>query len=155
VTPVAGEPLRYDFARRAHFRDFAQGLTRAGPVLRPAANLVTLSELQAVLASGEAAIAFSPAGGGHAAHLRVRRARAVPARAPVGRARLQLDIRLLQAALTAGRAPSGALGVQFPVAAAVRLRQALIGPIAHCLRPGDHLIWLPAPAMVPVPISVM
>ncbi|MFA7645547.1 MAG: CHAT domain-containing protein [Phenylobacterium sp.] len=155
VTPVAGAPLRYDFARRARFRDFAQGLTRPGPVLRPAANLVTLSELQAVLAPGEAAIAFSPAGGGEAAYMCVRRDRVVQARAPVDPARLQLDIKLLQAALTAGHAPSEALDVQFPVAAAVRLRQALIGPIADCLKPGDHLIWLPAPAMVPVPISVM
>lgn len=101
----AAAPLRYDSARRARFREFANDLLLAQPVLTPAASLVSLADLQA--------------------------------------------------ALTAGHAPSEALDAQFPVAAAVRLRGALIGPVADCLRPGDHLIWLPAPGMVPVPISVL
>ena len=155
VTPVAGAPLRYDFARRARFREFERALTRFRTGLRPAANTVTLTELQAVLRPGEAAIAFSPAGNGEAAYMCVRTDRIVQARAPLDPTQLQLDIKLLQAALTAGHAPSEALDAQFPVAAAVRLRQALIGPVADCLKSGDRLIWLPAPALVPVPISVL
>lgn len=155
VSPPSGSVLRYDLARRARFREFANDLLRAQPVLAPAASLVSLADLQAALRPGEAAIAFAPAGGGQSAHMCVRRDRVVQARQPIDAQRLQLDIRLLQAALTAGHAPSEALDAQFPVAAAVRLRQALIGPVADCLRPGDHLIWLPAPAMVPLPISVL
>src|SRR5690606_29701463 len=63
--------------------------------------------------------------------------------------------RLLQAALTASHAPSEALDSQFPASAAARLYAALIAPVEDCVRPGDHLIWLPAAAITPVPLAAL
>ena len=49
------------------------------------------------------------------------------------------DVKLLAFATTASYPPNPKLDAQFPVASALRLREALFGGLGDCLRPGMHL----------------
>lgn len=159
--PAAGAPLSYDFAVRRTFRDFAVRIdaasrqVSAAGVATSGANLSPLGRFQAALRPGETALTLSAAPGGMVAYMCVRKDRVVRRIAPADMAKAQLDIRLLQSALTAGHAPSEALDSQFPVAAAVRLYDVLIRPFDGCLGPGDDILWLRALSAAPIPLAVL
>ncbi|MGH6999201.1 MAG: CHAT domain-containing protein, partial [Phenylobacterium sp.] len=85
----------------------------------------------------------------------VRQDRATRLVAPADLRQATLDIKILQAALTAGHAPSDALDAQFPAAAAVRMHKLLIAPFDGCVKAGDHLLWLADASITPLPLSVL
>jgi CHAT domain-containing protein len=159
--PATGSLLTHDSATRLTFRDFAVHMDRAaeaigaGRAAAGAANLVPLARLQAVLGPDEAALSVAPATGGGFAYICVRRDSVTRKVAAADEARLRLDIRLLQSALTAGHAPSERLDAQFPVEAAVRLYDVLIRPFENCLKPGDQIVWLPGVAMTGFPLAAL
>ncbi len=141
-----------EYARRI---DAAQTALAAGGIRLDAAPIVPLDRFQAVLAPGEAALAIAPAAGG-TAYLCVRRDRVTQARRVVDLAQVRLDVRLLQAALSATYPPSETLDAQFPAQAAARLYDVLLRPLESCLEPGDRILWLPGLAQLSgVPLSVL
>jgi CHAT domain-containing protein len=159
--PQTGARPQLDFAVRMQFRAYAQrisaasaGLAKAG-ISTSGTNSVTLKQLQAVLAPDEAALMVAPGVGG-LVYMCVRHDAAFRRVAPVdlGPA-FTIDARLVQAALTAGNAPSDTLDAQFPVAAAVRLYDRLIRPFEPCLKPGDQILWLPALADTGLPLAAL
>ncbi|WP_133254216.1 CHAT domain-containing protein [Phenylobacterium deserti] len=154
--PSSAAILQHDIARRQLIADFDRRIAAAEAQLGdPAAiSLVSLRQLQTVLGPDEAVLALSKTAGGHAL-LCVRRDGAMQSYAPVNAARLRLDGRLVQAALTAGHAPSEDADSQYPVEAAVRLYDVLIRPFEPCLKPGDRLIWLSGTAGAPVPLAAL
>lgn len=108
--PAASGPLRYDPARRMVFRDFArridaaeQGLALDG-VRLSGANIAPLRRFQGALAPNEAALSIAPVPGG-LAYMCVRRDAVLQATGAVDSARLKLDGRLVQQALTATHPP--------------------------------------------------
>ena len=146
-------PLTHDAAVRGALRDFAVRLEKidaaaTGP------DLVDLKRFQAALRPGEAALSVAMIPGGMA-YMCVRHDQVVRLTAPADLRQATLDIRMLQAALTAGHAPSDALDAQFPVQAAMRLHKLLIAPFEGCVRNGDHLLWLASPSVTPLPLSVL
>lgn len=117
-------------------------------------NLVSLEQFQTALRPNESALTVTPVPGGMAYGC-VRRdlvQRKVMAR-DLGR--VSADLKIVQAALTAGHAPSEQLDAQFPVAAAVRLHDTLIKPFEGCLRPGDQILWLAGVVVTPLPLGVL
>lgn len=158
--PAAPGRLQHDTGRRLIFRDFARRIAAAEGALAKSgvalsgANLTPLAQLQAALAADEAAIVTAPVEGGLAL-MCVRRGATLVASASVDAARLRLDARLLQQALTATHAPSEALDNQFPAEAAVRTFDALIRPVEPCLKAGDRIVWLPSVATAGVPLAAL
>lgn len=157
--PAAPGLLSHDPAARLQLRDFAvriaaaeAGQTRDGT--GASARLPTLRAFQAVLAPDEAALAVAATPGG-LAYLCVRRDGVTRRQANVDAARMRLDGRLLQAALTAGHAPSETLDGQYPVEAAGRLYDGLIRPFEACLKPGDRIVWLPGLAGLEAPLAAL
>lgn len=155
-----GQPLRYDLTTRGRFRDFAARIAAADADLAQAgvstsgANLVPLERLQAALAPNEAALTVAVVPGGMA-YMCVRTDSTLRKVAAADLAQAQLDIRILQSALTAGHAANEALDSQFPVAAATRLYDLLIRPFDGCLKPGDQILWLPNAAITGVPLAAL
>lgn len=158
--PAAGGDLRHDAGARLLIRDFDVRIREAGSLLAAqglpmdAPKLTTLARLQAALGQQEAALAVAQTAGGYA-YLCVRKDAVRASLAPVDPARIRLDTRLLQSALTAGHAASEALDVQFPVESAVRLHEALIRPFAGCLKAGDRIAWLPGATDAAVPLAAL
>lgn len=158
ATPATGR--RFDPAARAPLTDLATTIAEAERTARRAgaplsgANVTPLKTFQAVLAPDEAALTVAISVGG-LEYMCVRRDRAVRFRRNADPARLLLDSRLLNQALTATHAPSEASDVQFPVEAAVRLYGDLIAPFEGCLRPGDRIVWLPAVSAFTLPLAAL
>jgi CHAT domain-containing protein len=155
-----GAAVQYDFGRRMAYREFSELLRRSSDGKAEAdwtsgANLVPLTRFQAVLGPDEAALAVAPIGPSRAAYICVRRNDVTITEAPFDVAQGNLDTRLLKAALTAGHAPSDTLDAQYPVAAAMRLYDALIRPFEPCLRPGGKVLWLPNLSTTPVPLAAL
>ncbi len=153
--------LEYDLKTRLLFTEFDRRIAELSQSESPrdghatsAENIVTLKEFQAKLRSNEVALYVSGAAG-DVAYMCVRRDAAVRKVAPADWQRVQNDSRVLQDALTASYAPSEALDVQFPVSASVRLYDFLIRPFEKCLKPGDHIVWLPQSSMTPVPLAAL
>lgn len=148
--------LTHDVATRGVLRDFAVRLDEIDRSLAPAAgsNLVDLKRFQAALRPGEAALSVAMVPGGMA-YMCVRQDAVMRMTAPADLRQATLDIKILQAALTAGHAPSEALDAQFPAAAAVRMHRLLIAPFEGCVKDGDHLLWLANPSITPLPLSVL
>jgi CHAT domain-containing protein len=150
----------FDPRLRAALADANQDLARAESAARKAgaalsgANLVGLKTFQAALAPDEAALMVAVAVGG-LEYMCVRRDGVMRTRRNLETARLVADQRLVQAALTAGHAPSEIADSQFPMAAAVRLNEDLIAPFAGCLRPDDRILWLAPVAMFGVPLAAL
>lgn len=160
AAPVSGRPfLGHAVEPRGDFRDFADRLLAVDArlaergVTASGANLVSLADFQKALGADEAALALAEVPGG-LAYMCVRRdgvmRKVLPAAASAA-----VDIRLLQAALTAGHAPSEALDAQYPVAAAVRLYDRFVRPFEDCLRPGDDILWLPNASITPIPLAAL
>ncbi|MBS0488842.1 MAG: CHAT domain-containing protein, partial [Proteobacteria bacterium] len=149
-------PLTHVWGTRAALRDFAVRLAEIDRSLEPAtgSNLVDLQRFQAALRPGEAALSVAMVPGGMA-YMCVRQDRAMRLVAPADLRQATLDIKILQAALTAGHAPSDELDAQFPAAAAVRMHKLLIAPFEGCVKAGDHLLWLADAAVTPLPLSVL
>ncbi|WP_374574539.1 CHAT domain-containing protein [Phenylobacterium sp.] len=159
-TAPTGRALRYDVTTRGAFRDFASRISAAdadlvrADVSTSGANITPLKALQAVLGPNEAALTAAPVAGG-LAYMCVRRDGILRKAAPADLRQTGLDIRLLQSALTADYAPNEALDSQFPVAAATRLYDVLIRPFDGCLKPGDHILWLPNASITGVPLAAL
>lgn len=117
-------------------------------------NLVSLKQFQASLRPDEAALTLAPVPGGMAYGC-VRRDQVQRKVMAQDLRRVLMDVKIVQAALTAGHAPSDQLDAQFPVAAAVRLHDTLIRPFDGCLRPGDHILWLAGIVFTPLPLGVL
>ncbi|WP_312160483.1 CHAT domain-containing protein [Phenylobacterium sp.] len=156
-TPGAQALLTHDVATRGVLRDFAVRLGEIDGELGPAtsgSDLIELKRFQAALRPGEAALSVAMVPGGMA-YMCVRRDRVERLVAPADWRQATLDIKILQAALTAGHAPSDALDAQFPAAAAVRMHGLLIAPFDGCVQEGDHLLWLANASITPLPLSVL
>jgi CHAT domain-containing protein/tetratricopeptide (TPR) repeat protein len=156
----AGAAVEYDPKRRAVYREFSDLLRQAQDGLSHAvwtsgANLVALNRLQKVLSADEAALSVFALPGGRVVHLCVRSKDAVITQGSLNPAQSKLDVRMLQAALTAGHAPSEALDAQYPVAASVRLYDTLLRPFEGCLRPNGKVLWLPNLSSTPVPLAAL
>ena len=150
-----------DFAVRHRFRDYAAridaasaGLSKAGLAVA-GTNLVTLKQMQAVLGPNEAALMLAPSTGDALVYMCVRRDASLRRVVRADLATLRPDARLIQAALTAGHAPSEALDAQYPVAAATRLYDIFIRPFEPCLKPGDHILWLPDLSLTGFPLAAL
>ena len=152
--------LQHDPAQRLVFRDFAGRIGHAERSLKTAriplsgANLITLKTFQGALRPNEAALGIAPTAGG-LAYMCVRRDATFRTTAPVDFARLLVDRKVLQNALTATHPPSEALDVQFPAEAAVRLYDVLLRPFAACLKDGDALVWLPGVTTAGLPLAAL
>jgi CHAT domain-containing protein len=154
-TAAVETSLTHDIAVRGALRDFALRLGQIdGTAAATDSGLVELKRFQAALRPGEAALSVAMVPGGMA-YMCVRQDRVVRLTAAADLRQAKLDIKILQAALTAGHAPSDALDAQFPVQAAMRMHQLLIAPFEECLKEGDHLLWLASPAVIPLPLSVL
>ncbi|HKR89309.1 MAG TPA: CHAT domain-containing protein [Phenylobacterium sp.] len=158
--PAETGTLAHDIPARGVLRDYDERLAQAearlardGLSLR-GPRLVPLARLQAALGANEAALAVAPTFGGMA-YMCVRRDSASQVVAPVDFARMKVDAKIVQAALTSTEAPSEALDIQFPAEAAVRLYDALLKPFATCLRPGDRIQWLGGVASAVVPLAAL
>lgn len=124
-----------------------------GKIATSGANLVSLKQLQAVLKPNEAALTLTPVPGA-VAYACIRRDAVQRQVLAKDLNRMLVDMRFVQLALTADHPPSDQLDAQFPAEAAVRLHDTLIRPFEGCLRPGDHILWLPGLSLTPLPISV-
>ncbi len=159
--PASGKPiLSHAYEPRSYFRDFADRLIAVDGRLAEhglrasGANLASLADFQAVLGQDEAALALAEVPGGMA-YVCVRRDRVMRTTIAAEPGAARIDIRLLQAALTAGHAPSETLDAQYPVAAATRLYDRFIRPFESCLKPGDHILWLPNASITPIPLAAL
>lgn len=160
AAPAAAQ-AKADFGVRRQFRDYAvridgasQGLAKAGlPV--SGTNLVSLKALQSALAPDEAALLLAPAAGDALVYMCVRRDTTTRRVIRTDLKPLRIDMRLIQAALTAGHPPSEALDSQFPVASATRLYDVFIRPFEPCLRKGDHILWLPGLSLSGFPLAAL
>lgn len=143
----AGRPFGYDDARLTQLTALNEAVAASGKSLARAglatsgANLVTLERLRGVLGPGEAALTYAPVGS-ELVYACVRREGMTVTTARPDTSRVTLDVRLLQAALSATHAPDDELDSQFPVASAVRLYDVFLRPFEPCLRAGDRVIWL-------------
>jgi CHAT domain-containing protein len=159
-TTASSRP-RPDFGVRQQLRDYAERIRAASAGLGKAGlgaagtDLVTLRQMQAVLGPGEAALMLAPSTGDALVYMCVRRDTTQRRIVQADRSTLRPDARLIQAALTAGHAPSAALDVQYPVAAATRLYDVFIRPFEPCLKPGDHILWLPGLALTGFPLAAL
>lgn len=158
--PPSSGFLQHDYEQRRRLRDYAERLAQAearlaadGLSLRTR-RLVGLRQLQATLGPDEAALAVAPTASG-LAYMCVRREAATAQLLAADLGQMNLDVRLVQAALTAGHAPSEALDAQFPAAAAVRLYDRLIRPFEGCLKPGDQIVWLGGVADARLPLAAL
>ena len=160
TSPLTGKGPEQDFAIRGRFRDYAlriaeaqAGLDKSG-VTTSGVNLVTLKQLQGALKPDEAALLVAPTTGA-TVYMCVRRDSTLRRVAVGNLADNHVDFKLVQAALTAGHAPSETLDAQYPVASAVRLYDRLIRPFQPCLRPGDSVVWLPNLVAAGVPLAAL
>lgn len=156
----AGGLLTHDIPARRLLRDYDERLAQAearlardGLSLR-GPRLVPLARLQAALGPDEAALAVAPTIGGMA-YMCVRHDRTFQSVRPVDAAQLRVDVKIVQAALTATQPPSEALDTQFPAPAAVRLYEVLLKPFEPCLRSGDRIVWLGGVALAGVPLAAL
>lgn len=146
--PAVGEGFGYDAGRLEELATLNEKLARSDQALVRAgltlsgSNLVSLRRLREVLGTDEAALAYARVGG-QVAYVCIRRAglTVAAARRDADR-RVSLDIRLLQAALSATHAPDENADSQFPVAAAVRVYDVLLRPFEPCLKARDRVIWI-------------
>lgn len=154
--PAYDALLSHDVRARGALRDFAVRLDEIDRSLGPAveSDLVDLKRFQAALRPGEAALSVAMVPGGMA-YMCVRQDRVMRLIAPAELRQATLDIKILQAALTAGHAPSDELDAQFPAAAAVRMHKLLIAPFEGCVKAGDHLLWMADASVTPLPLSVL
>jgi len=126
--------------------------TRLGPLTT--AGLPTLEEVRESLHPDEALVVTAAPMGEllrvclrqHHAHVDIR---------GVHWGATRLDIRLLEAALTATHAPSVKLDSQFPAEASARLFGLLFSSLEPCLEGVRHLIWVPAAEFITLPIGVL
>jgi CHAT domain-containing protein len=145
--PDAGRGAPFDTDRLAELAALNETLAASDRALVKAglatsgANLVTLQRLRSVLGEDEAALAYVPMGS-DLVYACVRREGMTVATARPDTSRVTLDVRLLQAALSATHAPDEAADGQFPVASAVRLYDVFLRPFEACLKPGDRVTWL-------------
>ncbi|MGZ5930225.1 MAG: CHAT domain-containing protein, partial [Rhizomicrobium sp.] len=140
-----------DFTPQLAAQNFADSLARlAQGVTSPPARLPRLAELQAMLAPDEAFV-------GYVQGLRVcvRSSGAWNSRMSFDAGQLGLDVKLLSAALSAQNAPSDRLDSQYPVAAAMRLYQVLLGDLGSCLSGAHHLIYFPPGDVQAIPLSAL
>lgn len=121
--------------------EMAGAFATAGDARLSGADLVGLTDFQSVLRADEAALMVTSAPG-RMTYLCVRADRVEAQARQADTAAIAQAIRLMDAALTAGHAPSERLDSQFPVEAAMRLHAELIAPFRTCLKPGDRIIWL-------------
>lgn len=155
-----GTPLAWDPERHALFVATSDHIAAADRALASeriassGANLVSLKQFQAALRPDEAALTLTPVPGGMAYGC-IRRDQVQRQVLPRDLRQVSVDVRIVQAGLTAGHAPSDQLDAQFPVAAAVRLHDTLIKPFDGCLRPGDQILWLAGIAFTPLPLAVL
>lgn len=159
-TAPTSQGLSHDHDTRSLFRDFAKRLSEtdrrlsADGIEASGLNLVSLADFQASLGEDEAALSFTLVPGG-VAQMCVRRDGVRRRVGPLDARRMLLDLRALQGSLTAGHAPSEDLDAQFPAEAAVRLYDLLIRPLDACLKPGDHVLWLPNAGLFPLPLGAL
>lgn len=149
--------LTHDPATRGVLRDFAVRLAEIDGVLTKAnggTDLIDLKRFQAALGPDEAALSVAMVPGGMA-YMCVRRDSVMRRLGTADLRQAQLDIKIVQAALSASHAPSDALDAQFPIQAAVRLNTLLLAPFEGCLKAGDHILWLPNASITPLPLSVL
>jgi len=158
--PASTGPARVDPAGPKSFRKIADGIaaaeeeaTRAGARLS-GANVVPLARFQQVLAPDEAALQVALTVGG-LEYMCVRKDSVTRTRGFSDLRRLILDVRLLNAALTATHAPDADADTQFPVESATRLYDDLIRPFEGCLKPGDRIVWLTQVSDFALPLSAL
>jgi len=154
------QPLSYDWAARKPLKDYAKDLAARQQQLvadhagLQSAPVVGLKELQQALAPNEAALSLTPIAGKFF-YSCVRHDSAAMQLIPQDLSTTLADIKILQLALTDGRAPDDVLDAQYPVAAAVRLHRLLLAPFASCLKEGDHLLWLEPHGELPIPLTAL
>lgn len=68
---------------------------------------------------------------------------------------LTLDVKLLNAALTATHAPSPVLDSQFPAKSAVRLYETYLGGLEECVPPGTHIILAGGQSLAGIPLHAL
>lgn len=118
------------------------------------ANLVGLKPFQAALKPNEAALSLTAMPGGFA-YACVRRDLVQRQVMAGDLKRHLLDARIVQAALTAGHAPSESADSQFPAEAAVRLYDTMVRPFEGCLKPGDRILALSGLGAANLPLSAL
>lgn len=136
-----------------HIAATDRGLT-GRDVASAGTNLASLKPFQAVLRPGEAALSYTLVPGG-VAYACVRRDLVQRRVLATDLQRHMLDSRIVQAALTAGHAPSERADAQFPAEAAVRLYDTLIRPFEGCLKPGDRILLISGASGVSLPLSAL
>lgn len=147
AAPDPARPFGYDTAGLAQLAQLDAALAASDQALVHAglavsgANLVTLQRLRGVLGPDEAALAYAPIGS-EVVYACVRREGMTLATARPDTSRVVLDVRLLQAALSATHAPDDEIDNQFPVASAIRLYDVFLRPFEPCLKAGDRVTWL-------------
>jgi CHAT domain-containing protein len=123
--------------------------------LAQARGFPTVAALQQSLRDGEAFIGYFPHADGQGKFC-VTRSSAIFATAPASPiGEIRKDLRLLEFAVTASHAANDKLDAQFPVSAALNVREFLFGGLDACLQPGMRVtIALPL-AVSSVPLGAL
>lgn len=132
------------YAERAKLREAFEGSN----------SLPSLSELQAAL-DRESAFATTFALPGVLASVCVTDKGGFVSYTDFDVQQAQLDLRILNAALTAGHAPDDVLDSQFPVAAARRYYDLLLKPMEACLKGRTHLVWAADNTIAGLPLGAL
>jgi CHAT domain-containing protein len=111
-------------------------------------------EIQAVLEDGEVVVS-TLVEANELYHVCIRRDFVRLMRSAFSYQRFFVDYKLVLSALRAVHAPSLGMDRQYPVGAAVRIYQTLLGPLNACVQTGDHIFWLPDAAIASLPISAL
>lgn len=115
----------------------------------------TLAELQSALSSSESFLGFV---GGQRVCVRQNGIWSSPVFDPttgVNQQQLQIDVKLILAALTAQYGPSDTLDSQFPVDSATRVYRVLLGGLSSCLEGAKHIIVFAPPDVAAIPMAAL
>jgi CHAT domain-containing protein len=113
----------------------------------------SMADLQSVLDPDEAFVGYVT--GPIITRVCIRKDGVWTSRMVVDAAKLTTGLKLISSALVAQNPPSNTLDVQYPAERAVEIYHELFDGLSACLRPGDHMIFLPPREIAPIPISAL
>ena len=159
------EPVEVDFnvhrglveiAKQRLLLEETVALTRKGPSVNyfPGAAAV-----QSALLDDEVFLYFADSVGSYVLSVCITRDRASAIGYEIDKKQFSMDLRILRAAMTLEHAPSKELDSQYPVSAARRLHDVILGvrmaEPGRCIKPGDTVYFAQADTLQGVPLGAM
>ncbi len=155
------KPIERDYKKRVFFATFSRNIDEAISSIdnlnarKFAPSLEKIHEVQKALSKDEVVLAEAAILGNQLTYICVRSNFVWSGTKNVDFDQLERDRKILQLALTSGHAPNDSLDSQYPVEAALRTYQVLIGPAEGCLKSGDTVFWLGQTQAIGVPLSAL